>query len=386
MSILLTGATGFVGCRVLRELLADDPDDTGASDEPVTVLGRGTPDELRARVEATMTWLTEAPPPPRAVARLCYVSGDIERPGLGLSAADRARTLDGLREVWHSAALLNFMDAPAPLHRANVRGTRHVLDLLEAAPAAELRHISTAYVAGRRSTGHVLEDDLSEDSGFMSRYEESKYTAERLLRAWSAATGRAVTVLRPSLLVSDRPAPEGLPGQPVDVFIRLVDQVANGWTARGHGVAELLRGGLRGDRVRVRVEADPEGTLNLLQVDHAARAMVRAAAAPVDGPPRVRTLHVTHPRETPFRTALDALATRYPGLSLSVHAEVGNPTRLERTLTEETWRHLPGLSTLRRTYDRTHFLKAVGDLPDPDPVDEAYLARAFSRADLPTAV
>ncbi|GHF33350.1 SDR family oxidoreductase [Streptomyces fumanus] len=373
MSILITGATGFLGSRILCELLTD------ASDEPITVLGRGTPQTLRARVEAALTWLSDATPPDGAFDRLRFISGDISQPGLGLTSEDRAQVLDGLRQVWHSAALLTLGDDPAPLHRTNVLGTCNVLDLLEAAPTAHLLYVSTAYVAGRRSNGHVLENDLSEDSGFMCHYEESKYTTERLLHAWAARKGREVTVLRPSLLITDRPIPAGLPAQPVNVLTQLIDQLANGWTARVHGVKEFLKGGLRGDRVHIRLEADPEGTLNLLQVEYAARAMVRAAATPPDGPGRVRTLHVTHPQETRFQTALDALSTRYPGSSVRVCARLTNPTRQERSLAAEAWR-MPGLNMLRRTYDRTNLLKAVGDLPDPEPIDHAYLVRALGAA------
>ncbi|MEN2423824.1 SDR family oxidoreductase [Streptomyces rimosus] len=376
MSILLTGATGFLGCRLLRELLAED------GEEPVTVLGRGTPETLRARVEAALAWLSDPPLPDGAVSRLRFVTGDITRPGLGLTAADRALSLDGLRQVWHSAALLNFMDDPIPLHRSNVLGTHTLLGLLDAAPQAELLHISTAYVAGRRSTGHVLEDDLCEDSGFMSRYEESKYTTERLLHAWAARNRRNVTILRPSLLVTDRPVPPGLPPQPTDFLIRMIDEMAGSWTARSHGIGHLLKGGLRGDRIEVRFEAHPEGTLNLLQADYAAHAMARAAAAPHTGPARVRTLHVTHPHETRFQTALGALSTRYPELSLRVCADVTNPTSVERALADQTWR-MPGLSTLRRTYDRTNLRQATGSLPDPRPIDHDYLARAYSQADTP---
>ncbi|GHF52849.1 hypothetical protein GCM10010218_37880 [Streptomyces mashuensis] len=97
MSILITGATGFLGCRLVRELLADP------SGEPVTVLGRGSEESLRARTEAAVTWLDGPPLPPQALARLRYVSGDITRPGLGLSADALARATDALTQIWHSA-------------------------------------------------------------------------------------------------------------------------------------------------------------------------------------------------------------------------------------------------------------------------------------------
>ena len=57
-----------------------------------------------------------------------------------------------------------------------------------------LLHVSTAYVAGRR-TGEIGEDDLSDRFGFENDYERTRYEAERLVRF--AATDLPVTWLRP---------------------------------------------------------------------------------------------------------------------------------------------------------------------------------------------
>ncbi|WP_282790817.1 SDR family oxidoreductase [Streptomyces sp. CC224B] len=371
MSILFTGATGFLGSRVLRELLAK------GGDAPVTVLGRGSERALRARTEAAVTWLDAPSLPAGALDRLRFLSGDITLPGLGLSAADRARATDGVTEIWHSAALLKLEGDPVPLHTANVLGTRHVLELADEAPDARLLHVSTAYVAGRRLTGHVLESDLSEEYGFQTSYEESKYTAERLVRAWAGRTRRPVTVLRPSLLATDRPVPEHLPGQPLDVLLRLIDDGMRARAAHGRGLTRYLTGaGLRGEALRIRVPADPEGEGNVVPAEYAARAMVRVAdAARSAGWDGVRTVHVTHPHNTTARAAVLALGARYPGIAVHLVPEVERPTPLEALVARQAAGVL-GFSAFHRTYDRTNLLAAVGDLPDPAPVDHAYLARA----------
>ncbi|MFG2288184.1 SDR family oxidoreductase [Streptomyces sp. NPDC048595] len=363
MSALLTGATGFLGCRILRELLLD------GDDGPLVVLGRGSPEELRVRVEAAVTWLAGPPLPESALARLRYVTGDVTQPGLGLAADERARVTDGLTRVWHSAAALNLVDSPAPLHRTNVIGTRHVLELAEQAPNAQLLHISTAYIAGRRRTGHILEDDLREDEGFQTPYEESKYTAERLVHAWARRTGRPAVILRPSLLVTDRPIPTGLPRQPLDRLPQVLDPLLAASPARHNG-----------EPIRARIQADPYGELNLLQAEYAARAMVRVAARRCDGV-AVWTLHVTHPVNTPCSEVAAALAIRYPGVVPTLTSALPAPTPFE-ALIKRSADELLGYCAQRRTYDRTHLLEAVGDLPDPDPITHAYLVRALGGIDV----
>ncbi|MDJ1134232.1 SDR family oxidoreductase [Streptomyces iconiensis] len=369
MSILVTGATGFVGCRLLRELLARP------SDEPVTVLGRGSEESLRTRTEAAVTWLDAPPLPAGALTRLRYVSGDITEPGLGLSADAHARATDALTQIWHSAALLSLDGDPVPVYRANVLGTRHLLELADHAPDAQLVHISTIAVAGRRLTGHVQEDDLYEDAGFQVPYEEAKYTAETMVHAWARGTRRPVAIMRPGILVTDRPVPPGLPSQPLDHLVRAVDAGARALSMRDKGqtlLRALKRG--RGDTLRLRAAIDPGGTLNLLQADYAAQAMVRAAEF-LRGTPSLRTLHVTHPQNTATATAAGALERRFPGAALVPVPELTDPTPAEALIAGQT--RLLGYFAQRRTYDRAHLLEAIGDLPDPKPIDEDYLVRAL---------
>ncbi|WP_433543717.1 SDR family oxidoreductase (plasmid) [Streptomyces sp. CA-294286] len=370
MSVLLTGASGFLGCRLLRELLARG--------EKVTVLGRGTPHELRTRVEAAVQWLATPLLDAHAMAAVRYVSGDLVQPGLGLDPQERARITEGLTTLWHCAALVVLEGDPAPLHHANVIGTRHVLELADDAPGARLLYVSTAYVAGKRSTGHIMEDDLQDTSGFQIPYEESNYTAERMVHAWAAGGHRDATVFRPSLLVTDRPAPQGLPGQPTDVLLRLMHQImGNGPDAGAALPTQLHAPRPSAASLRYRMQGDPLGSLNMLQADYAAHAMVLAASqtAPAAG---VRTMHVTHPHNVTFQTVAEALETRFPGLEVSMTPTLHRPTPLEKLAADFAANPL-AYSTHRRTYDRTNLLGAVGTLPDPDLVDHAYLSRAFGR-------
>ena len=65
-----------------------------------------------------------------------------------------------------------------------------------------MTYISTAYVAGCHR-GVFGEDDLDVGQRFRNAYEQSKFEAERLVRA-AGAGGLPVTIARPSIVVGDR--------------------------------------------------------------------------------------------------------------------------------------------------------------------------------------
>ncbi|MEC4016289.1 SDR family oxidoreductase [Streptomyces sp. H27-D2] len=365
MSVLITGATGFLGSRVLRRLLDD------GADETITVLGRGAPGQLRHRIEAVLEAAQAAPPPPGALERLRYVESDLTKPGLGLSRRETAEATGGLTAIWHCAAGVALQGDPGALFKTNIGGTRAVLELADEAPDAHLFHTSTAYVAGRRRLGHIMEDDLSEEAGFQTYYEETKFNGERLIHAWAARTGRAVTIMRPSLLVLDQVIPDGLPSQSLNPVTRLIDA--------GLTVTDDAGATLRRDigTLHIRLRADPEGSLNMLQVDYAAHAMVRAAAHRGTG---VRTIHITHPHNTSMGVLMRAFEHAYPGLVVEIVTTLPAPTPYEAQVDEQLT-GLAAFTALRRTYDRTNLLRAVDGLPDPDPIDSAYLARSMKNAD-----
>ncbi|CAM5438698.1 MULTISPECIES: SDR family oxidoreductase [Streptomyces] len=378
MAVLFTGATGFLGSRILRHLLAEDGDD-----RPITVLGRGGEGSLRARVGTALDGLDGLAGAATPRGRLRYVPADLTLPGLGLTDGERRALTDACSVVWHCAAHLALHDDPVPLFKANVLGTRRVLDLATEAAGARVVHLSTAYVAGGRAEGHIREDDLDGGHGFLTPYEESKYTAERAVHAWSARAGRGATILRPSLLVSDRPVHGSGQRQPLAVLAFLIHEALRRRAEDDPALASLLDGGdAHGSGLRVRVRAGSGGALNLVPVDYAAHAAVcaaRAAAARPGAPAGVRTVHLTHPHNTPFATAVKVLERLYPGLRLDLVDDLDDPDPYESLFAH----HLASLlvfTAQRRTYDRSNLLQDTDGLPDPKPLDATYLADAAGEA------
>ncbi|MFS4093818.1 SDR family oxidoreductase [Streptomyces sp. AF1A] len=178
MTVLMTGAGGFVGAEVAARL-------TAAGHSVLALLHR-TPDIVRNNGR-------QLSPGPGTLIRL---HGDVTRPGLGLSDDDR-RLAETADRIVHCAAVTDFGLPQERYERINVTGTRHVLGLA-LARRTPLVHLSTAYVCGERD-GTAREDELDVGQRLANGYEQSKLTAETLVRK-AASDGLPVTVVRPSIV------------------------------------------------------------------------------------------------------------------------------------------------------------------------------------------
>ena len=186
--IFLTGATGFVGTQLVRELLERRP---GAE---LALLVR--PSATRSSAQRA-----EAIIPAAERARVSVYTGDVAQPKCGLEDAAYDRLANDATRVIHSAATVRFDHSLGEARRMNVEGTRHVLDL--AAAARRLRsfsYVGTAYVAGRR-TGLVRENELDVGQAFRNTYEQTKAEAEALVRQRLGSLPGVI--LRPSIVVGD---------------------------------------------------------------------------------------------------------------------------------------------------------------------------------------
>jgi thioester reductase-like protein len=179
----VTGATGLLGGLVVRRLLATTPDAT-----------------VYALVRDPAHWPAAARRLGLAGSAVTPIAGDLTRPGLGVTAADRARLARDVRFVLHTAADTTFSRPLADARAVNRDGTRRVLELAHDWPSVErVAYVSTAFVAGCR-TGRIAEDATDAgDAGWMNGYEQSKAEAEREVRAWRGEW----TILRPSTVVCD---------------------------------------------------------------------------------------------------------------------------------------------------------------------------------------
>lgn len=200
--ILLTGATGFLGAYLLRELL----DTTDAVVHCLVRAGDG--ESALDRVAAnTRHYFGDDLAVHRLADRIVGVAGDLERPLLGLSEADFDRLARGVDVIHHPGGRVNFIYPYSHMRPANVGGTREIIRLAGRYRNIPVHYTSTmAVIAGFGTAGvrHVDEDTPPAFADHLSvGYVESKWVAEQLLRA-AADCGLPVAIYRAADISGDR--------------------------------------------------------------------------------------------------------------------------------------------------------------------------------------
>ncbi|WP_160159826.1 amino acid adenylation domain-containing protein [Streptomyces sp. WAC05374] len=189
--VFLTGATGFVGAYLLRELL-----DRTDADVHALVRARDAAHAMDRLARAQTRYGIRRPLPPHRVRPLL---GDLTRPRLGLTGQDWEDEAAGADVIHHCGAEVNFLYPYEKLRAANVYGTREVV-ALAARRAIPLHHVSTvAVVHGMGAAGvrDVTEETPLDHVELLSMgYTESKWVAEELVRC-AARAGLPVAVHRP---------------------------------------------------------------------------------------------------------------------------------------------------------------------------------------------
>ncbi len=346
--VLLTGATGLLGQYLLSDLLSN-----GYS---VAVLARDSRQgPAAARIAQVVAFGSDRLR--RRLPNPTVLNGDLRRQDLGLTPVDRSWLGRHCRTVVHAAANVSFRRTPdGEPARTNVEGTRCLLALCLDAGLSEWHQVSTAFVCGRR-TGAIAEDDGGDRHGFHNAYEESKYRAERLVRATPAVRA---TVHRPALIVGDS---------------------RTGHTSSFHGVYRFLELALRlasatsqtgAARLPLRLPLSGDESWNLVCVDWVSRAIAELLARPRW---HGRTFHLVAPAPVSTRFVRDVGAAflNLSGVEFAGPAGAAHPTRLEELFLEgirEYWPYLHGNPTFADANTRA----ALPDLPAP-PVDRPLLER-----------
>jgi len=183
MMYFVTGASGFIGKRLVRKLLH-------RRGSVVVFLVR---DPAPERIQALLDyWGVDAS---RAVA----VQGDLTQPGLGIAAAQRRKLQGKVRHFFHLAALYDLSADAESQARVNVQGTRNVVAFANAIRAGCLHHVSSIAAAGMFE-GVFREDMFEEAENLDHPYFSTKHDAEKVVRTECRVP---YLVFRPGSVVGD---------------------------------------------------------------------------------------------------------------------------------------------------------------------------------------
>lgn len=350
LRILVTGATGFLGSRLVWTLWRKG--------HTLWLLTRtASPPPMRAHL-AALAGLFGSParrPPPSPA----WLAGNTLLPRAGV-AADWIESRRGqIDAIVHLAADTRLRPVrPVDQSKTNVDGTMNVADLAEGLGCPSLHHVSACSVAGTH-VGIFREEDLEVGQLFRTHLEETKAEAERRLRHRAESAPFRLTVHRPATLVGDSTTGGAATFPP---FYQLL--------AAWHRLAAS------GSREKVTVPFSADSAISLIPVDHVAEGI---AASLVDSRAGGATYHWA-PHEPVTLGALSTALARLLGAPpLLFDPNATWPLLEETSPAQPLWAWLQ----MHRAYlngglilDRTHADALCGRAGVTVPlIDDALLAR-----------
>jgi NAD(P)-dependent dehydrogenase (short-subunit alcohol dehydrogenase family) len=282
MHYFITGASGFIGKRLVRTILA--------------------------RKGAIVWFLARDPSPARLKhlyrfwgvdnKRAIPVSGDLTQPGLGVSKAEQKKlAAAGVKHFFHLAAVYDLKAAADVQQAANVAGTRNVVAFANEIGAACFHHVSSIAAAGLYE-GVFREDMLEEAENLDHPYFSTKHESEKIVRKECRMPWR---VYRPGIVVGDSVTGEMDKIDGPYYFFKLIQR---------------LRQALPPWMPSIGIEG---GRINIVPVDYVVRAMdYLAHAKGYDG----KCFHLVDPQPMRVGEVLNtfAKAAHAPPMSLFVNA------------------------------------------------------------------
>ncbi|XP_063545690.1 putative fatty acyl-CoA reductase CG5065 isoform X2 [Cydia strobilella] len=228
-SVLITGATGFVGKVLVERLLSTCPD-ISTLHLLLRVKKGATPTERLKALKDSQVFDVVRQRNPLQLEKLRVLEGDVAAPGLGLTA-DAALKLQDVSVVFHSAATLKFDEELRKAVDQNVRSVMRLLELCDKLPNMQaFIHVSTAYSNAELSsveervypppapleavlalTDHVSDPTLA---GITHQYIAPKPNTYTFTKALAETvverhgnTGYPISIFRPTIVISAQKHP-----------------------------------------------------------------------------------------------------------------------------------------------------------------------------------
>jgi nucleoside-diphosphate-sugar epimerase len=287
-TLLITGASGFLGRALVKEILSQSDDTLHLlvrSGDTETVLTNDLGDLVSSRVH--------------------FVRGDITESNCGVPREIQTQLKSRIDELWHLAASTTFDDNRAEeIRRVNVGGTQNVISLARHFDKlCRFYYMSTAYVCGKR-TDVIDEDDIDDSQGFKNVYEKTKWESEGIVRA----SGLPFTIIRPSILIGDSRNGDSM-GEARMMYGYLLALYHAARHAIG-GATDFPRYWHRAEtgrraNVNARLYGAGEVTKNMVTVDDVVRVCmaIRASGGLAEG----QTFNVVNSRNLPIAYIVDSM-------------------------------------------------------------------------------
>lgn len=167
MNVLVTGATGFIGSHIVRQLL----------DQNDNVRGLIRPASKKPELE-----------------KISWFYGDLTDP------ASLQLATQGIDVVYHAAASLHTSDDNL-MRTVNVVGVKHLLDACIQNRVSRLIFLSSVAVYASSQTTVIREDS---PLGAINTYGQTKIEAETLIRSYADSSELTFSIIRPCVVYGQR--------------------------------------------------------------------------------------------------------------------------------------------------------------------------------------
>ncbi|KAK9369236.1 hypothetical protein V1509DRAFT_620127 [Lipomyces kononenkoae] len=294
VTVLLTGATGFLGSYIAYDLLAKHGKTLDVS--LIVHVRASSPEEglkrFRSSAQAYGVWDDSF------LSRISVVTGSLEQERLGVDEATWQKLADQVDVIIHNGAQVHWVYPYSILRGPNVVGTVYAMSLAAEGKAKIFSFVSSTsaidtehYVrlsdalTAKGGEGVLEDDDLQGSrSGLANGYGQSKWAAEYVIRE-AGRRGLTGAIIRPGYVTGE---------------------TLRGVTNTDDFIVRMIKG-----CTQLGLTPDIYNTVNMVPVDHVARVVVASSLSspvPTDGC-LFRVVHVTgHPRLR-FNEFLDTLAT-----------------------------------------------------------------------------
>ena len=177
MNILITGATGFLGGYLIRELAAQF--------ENIYIV---------SRKEQTAF---------KNCSNVKFIKGDITQlEVLNLEEDLRSNLLDSIDLVLHAAALYDLSASYTDCFLQNVVGTQNILHLLKGMKNLKSFYYISTIAVGDPDLFYLEESILPKREKFSDAYSETKYLAEQFVRD-NINKSFVTRIIRPGIVIGD---------------------------------------------------------------------------------------------------------------------------------------------------------------------------------------